>query len=82
MGKNNLSYFHRVDEVTHNVAGSGLPMKIALVPLSMNSRSISRRMRDLSSMRLLWCLWWKLSMECRACRRERAKAAFDGTAVA
>ena len=55
MGKDHLSYFQRVDEVTHNVAGSGLPMKIALVPFWRKSRSSSRRMRVFNSARLLWC---------------------------
>ena len=37
------------------------------------SRSSIRRMRFFNSMRLLWCLKWKLSMECCACSRDNRK---------
>src|SRR5437762_1748202 len=41
--------FQISDEVNHNVAASGLPIKIAPAPLAMNSRSSRRRMRGFRS---------------------------------
>src|SRR6516225_11013934 len=41
----------------------GLPMSTMLVPFSRNSRSSRRTIRFLASVRLLWCLKWKLSID-------------------
>ena len=68
--------------MTHNVAGSGLPMRHELVPLGRNSRSSRRRMRCFELHAALVVFEVEAVDGVLGVQPREAKAAFDGATVA